>query len=285
MGVLLAVVKELWTFATTELFLSSPKVIPNVKYLPVPVKLEHVSSDLVDTRLVERTVPKSPASTQGLLASSTQIGNLIWCIAVEKAYVHHEPVVAFDNVIMTIAYGTTVTIGKRSGRFVQVPFPGVNGWIQADTIKPLEQVLPQLQRGKMYDVYNVETEKLRLCIGDSFSGTISCSLLSSVEYVTYRLWQHGLVLPWLATYGRVPGTWQRKLRGVRGVRIDVMPHTGSVMEYILDDVGYVAYVETVAPDLRIKVTGIGLTNEGQFTEQVFERDVWRELRPVFIVSV
>ena len=107
-------------------------------------------------------------------------------------------------------------------------------------------------------------------------------MLQGVEYVTYRVMQAGRAVPWGESWGRIAGTWQRKLRGVRGVRIDVSPRTGSIMEYIIDDVGYIAYVERVSPDLKITITGVGLTHEGQYTEQVMDHTIWRELRPVFI---
>jgi hypothetical protein len=203
-------------------------------------------------------------------------------IAVTEAFVYREPVAAFDAVLVRLPYATRVQVAKRSGRFVQVAAGVTMGWVDADSVASGAEVLPQLKRGVVYDAASTEAVRLRTCIADSFNGRESGSMLTGVEYVTYRLWQQARVIPWPVSYGRVAGTWQRKLRGVRGVHIDVMPRTGAIMEYILDEVGYLAYVEAVSPDLRIRVTGIGLTHEGQYTEQVFEHGHWRELHPVFI---
>jgi surface antigen len=115
-----------------------------------------------------------------------------------------------------------------------------------------------------------------------FLGAATQLPLSGVEYVTYRLYQAGRKIVWPEHWGRVAGSWQRKLRGVKGVRMDVLPHTGAVMEYIIDDVGFVAFVEAVSPANRITISGIGLVHEGQYTEERLEHATWRELRPVFI---
>jgi hypothetical protein len=279
MEVLLAVMKELWTFTVTELFGAAKRVTQPKTLLPRTGQILQIAMPQAATFLPAQT----PSSPIPLPSQQTALSAASLRIVIPTACVRKEPVVAFDNVMSTLSYGTSVHVDKRSGRFVQISSGAVSGWIETDALKTQTEVLPQFQLGKLYDAYNPETIKLRLCINDGFGGLLCDSLLTGVEYVTYRLWQQSRVLPWQATYGRVPGTWQRKLRGVRGVRIDIMPHTGSIMEYILDDVGYVAYVDTVSPDLRIKVTGISLTNEGQFTEQVLDHAIWREFHPVFIV--
>jgi hypothetical protein len=195
---------------------------------------------------------------------------------------HHDPTMAFDNVLATLPYATVVTEVRRSGRFVLVETPVGIGWVLTDAVLEEIHVLPQFKLGYTYDAEQSEVRKLRSSIGDCFSGQLAGVALMGVEYVTYKLKQAGRTIAWPQTYNRLAGTWQRKLRGVRGIHIDVLPHTGSVMEYIIDEVGYVAYVEKVAPDLKITVSGIGLTHESQYTEQVLLHNVWRELRPVFI---
>ncbi len=279
MQVLLAVVADLYHFFR-DFFLNRKEVVVTPVTLPLPGPTEqrllsplHPATMVVPAAAPE---PEAPAATP----SWSRTGGLL--VATASASLHHDPTEAFDNVVAHLPYATGVSEVRRSGRWLLVEASGQTGWVLADAVAPEHEVMPQFTRGHVYDASHGETAKLRACIQDSFQGARAGVPLSGVEYVTYRLLRAGRVLPWPQTYNRLAGTWQRKLRGVRGVHIDVLPHTGSVMEYIIDDVGYVGYVERVAPDLKIVVTGIGLTNESQYTEQTLDHSLWRELRPVFI---
>ncbi len=280
MQVLLAVIADLYHFIRS--FIASPYVHTETEVvldLPAPVGKQllsplHPATVVLPAPVAETaTVARARVSWSGSERSLT---------AVLHAALHRDPTEAFDNVLVTLPYATAVTEVRRNGRWVLVEALSHTGWVLADTVLPEAQVLPQCKIGYTYGAEHSESRKLRNYIADSFSGDRSGAPLMGVEYVTYKLKRAGRTIAWPESFNRLPGTWQRKLRGVRGIHIDVMPHTGSVMEYIIDDVGYVAYVEKVAPDLKISVSGIGLTNESQYTEQVLPHSVWRELRPVFI---
>lgn len=280
MQVLLAVIVDLYHFLLGLFVRKQPEVIA-----PAPLTLPLVN----EPRLLS---PLHPATTvlptpQAELVDAPQTAvpfqrSGVTVIALNATTLHHDPTEAFDNVVATLSYATPVSEIRRSGRWLYVETHGKTGWVLADAVADEKDVLPQFSLGHAYEATHGETIKLRTYIGDQFQGARAGVPLTGVEYVTYRLLRAGREIIWPQAYNRLPGTWQRKLRGLRGVHIDVMPHTGSVMEYIIDDVGYVAYVERVAPDLKIVVTGIGLTNESQYTEQTMDHGVWRELRPVFI---
>jgi hypothetical protein len=280
MQVLLAVIADLYQFIRS--FVASPQkpVEPEARLdLPAPAGKQLLSP--LHPATVVLPAPSLDTATVTPVRTSWS-GESTSRIAALEVPLHREPTEAFDNVLTKLPYGTVVTEVRRSGRWVLIEAASRTGWVLADVVLPEAEVLPQFKLGYAYDAPHGEVQKLRNSIADGFNGIGSCSPLMGVEYVTYKLKCGGRTIVWPETYNRLPGTWQRKLRGVRGIRIDVMPHTGSVMEYIIDDVGYVAYVEKVAPDLKITVSGIGLTNESQYTEQVLPHNVWRELRPVFI---
>lgn len=201
------------------------------------------------------------------------------------AKLYADPVVAFDSVITTVPYGSTVSPLTYRGRWVQVQLGGLTGWLLRDDIDLSEAVLPAFQVGTTYDASNETTKRLRACIADDFAGALTQTLLTAEEYVTYALWRSGFSLPWPKRFGRVAGSWQHKLRGVAGIHIGVTPKTGAIMEYIIDDIGYLAYVDAVAPDLTIRCSGIGLLRTATYTEERWLQSDWRERRPVFITVV
>lgn len=277
MRVLLAVIHDLYTFACS--FLQRSVTVPKT------VEAHTVPALAARPALTQLAAPDAlpVLPVAGVLpthASPQTVSQLV--VAVGRAFLHRDPTEAFDNVEAELPYATAVVEVRRSGRWVLVEVRGQTGWVLSDQLAYEADILPQFRLGHIYDAQSPETEKLRAYIGDSFHGGKALLPLCDVEYVTYRLKRAGRSVPWPQSYNRIAGTWQRKLRGCRGVRIEVMPHTGAVMEYIIDDVGYVGYVEKVSPDLKITVSGVGLTHESQYTEQVLTHSLWRELRPVFI---
>ncbi len=284
MRVLWAALMDLWHFVVgasprhTAVLMQS--AIPVVELLP-PVNVSKVAlparpaaAQIVAPEVLPQLAPPLPVISVGTAQQPRA--------AETTVRVHTDPVDAFDNVLTSVPYGTPLTVHERRGRWSRVSAGSGNGWVLTDAIGDTTSVLPSFRVGHRYEAESSEARMLRACIADTFNASAGHSMLTGVEYVTYRLWLQGRQIPWPQAHSRVAGTWQRKLRGVRGVHIDILPHTGAVMEYIIDDVGYVAYVEKVAPDLKITVSGIGLTYEGQYTEQVWRHEAWREFHPVFI---
>jgi surface antigen len=73
------------------------------------------------------------------------------------------------------------------------------------------------------------------------------------------------------------------LRGTPGIHIGIMPKTGSIMEYMLqNDIGHLAYVEAVFPDERITLSEVNNPDHGIYNERTLTKEEWQALNPVFI---
>lgn len=248
--------------------------VPVLTLAPKPV-VSLLSESPRPALLSEASVPTAVPAPAGGAASRY--------VVAYATPLYADPTIAFDNVLRHLPCGTAVTEGLRSGRFVAVSLEdGSAGFVLEEALLPAHAVLPALTRGHRYLADAPQTVAIRQYLADPFGAGRAGLPLTPEEYVTYRLSQSGCVLPWPVSHGRIAGTWARKLRGVAGVHIGVEPRTGAVMEYIIDDVGFLAYLERVSPDLTITVVGIGLTFEAQFTEQVLKERDWRELRPLFL---
>lgn len=196
-------------------------------------------------------------------------------------YTH--PTVIFDGAQKRLLYGDRVAVHRYEGRFASVTAGADSGWVLKDVLfREVDDVLPRLVVGAIYDCDHRETMKLRKAIGDEFLGAAVHAPLTSVEYVTYRLMRAGKRFPWGTIRPRTPGSWQRLLKGAAGVHSGVSPKTGSVMEYHGSEADVLAYVDAVAPDETIRISMISDDDNARYLEQELTKDSWRELRPVFI---
>lgn len=201
-------------------------------------------------------------------------------------YLYTDPAITFDTAYSLLPYGQKVQIHKLGDRWVQVRVGVQEGWVLQEALTAnAEDVLPQLHPLVAYGADNVQTIKLRAYINDQFGCARAELALTDAEYVQYRVLRSGRTIPWSDQRPRMPGTWQRKLKGRTGVHMGINPKTGAVMEYIVDDVGYLAYVDSVFPDGGIKISGVGLHEESVYTQEELPHEQWRELRPVFIEIV
>jgi hypothetical protein len=218
-----------------------------------------------------------------LQSPASPVNGTLYFIGLDKVDLHTDPVVAFDVVIKQLHYGDQVRLLKLGGRWAYIRVDDCEGWIFKDALREqAKDVFPFLEEGQLYEAEHEETIKLRQTIGDAFCGARASLLLTDAEYVTYKLHQRGLSLPWHSERPRTPGIWQKKLRGRPGVHIGIKPQPYSVMEYIIDDIGYVGFVEAVFPDESLKISAVGLLGEGVYGEALMHKDQWKELRPVFI---
>lgn len=277
MRIVLAVIDDLFQFARTMVFGIDNRFVAHEQTVS---ELPLLQPSLLPS-YKEKTQLAAPVSIEGQETFSSP-GSLYF-IGVEKAYLHTDPVVAFDVVMGSLSYGDQVRMLKIGGRWAYIKADEKEGWIFKDALREqAKDVFPLFEDGKLYDAANEETKKLRLCIHDMFWGDKSSLLLTDAEYVAYKLQRKQRTLPWTEERPRTPGTWQKKLRGRPGVHIGVTPKTDSVMEYVVEDIGYVAYVEAVFPDDSIKLSAVGLLEEGVWSETTLAKEQWRELRPVFI---
>ncbi len=287
MQVVKAVVLDLMDFALESLLgvvrrllpaHTAPLALPDVRDVS-QLKLRG-AAPITDTQTSSKALTATPSRPHtpaaGLLAEHRYVGET-------AVQLHLHPTITFDGVLMTVPYGAEVTVHRFEGRFALISYETDTGWVLKDALYPaIEMVQPQLVAGMTYDYDNQETEKLRQCISDEFSGAAAQVSLSSAEHVTYRLQRAHRTVPWGHTRPRLPGVWQQLLRGVRGVHVSIGPKTGSVMEYQYEQAGQLAYVEAVAPDETIRIAYISDHDDARYVEAELSKESWRELRPVFI---
>ena len=279
MQVMKAVVLDLAQFALAAVSRKVRRLLPaRQKRLALP-GVTHESPALLAPISVPLTVVELHASTRPLHEQRHFVG-------VGDAVLYIHPTVTFDSAITSVPYGAEVLVHRFENRFASVTYGEYAGWMLKDTLHTeIDAVLPRFVVGLTYHYEDENTEKVRNYIHDAFSGGAAHAPLASVEYVTYRLLRVGHSIPWGATRPRVAGSWQRLLKGVRGVYSGIVPKTGSIMEYETEGVGVVAYVEAVAPDETIRISMILDDDNARYLEQELTKESWRELRPVFISIV
>jgi len=278
MNVWLAVIDDLWKFVYTSLF----GVIKNTDTDKIP-----------KTLALQNTLANN--QEQGLLFSGdeirlkpTSISNFVngekYFIGSTEVYLYSDPVITFDSVICPLSYGQTVILEKLGGRWAEVKTDDYNGWVLKDVlVRNQSDIQPQFVNGNDYTAHNVETIKLRALIADEFSGARAGLSLTSAEYVFYRLLQNNKFIKWQQNSSRIPGTWQQKLRGQSNIHISISPQPLAVMEYIVDDIGQLAFIESVFDDYRITISEVGWPKEGIYRKTILTQNEYRELQSIFIM--
>jgi len=243
-------------------------------------KIQNTSALVSVPQSVPSTIPKVTDTTEAFRTGEQ------YFIGVIGTYFYHDPVLAFDNALKRLEYGMQVRLVSLQGRWAQVRLAGVVGWVFKDAlVLQSDDVYPKFTSDISYDAQNPETVKLRACIDDLFGGARGEHDLSAAEFVQYQLQQKKRFIDWGDIRMRIPGTWQRKLRGKTGVHMSITPKTESVMEYVVDDIGHLAFVEAVFPDGSIKIAQIGKMDDISYTEETIQPEQWKELQPVFIMVV
>lgn len=281
MRILLAVVDDLFQFARTALFGALLVRSQNAENRPLFVQDPSLQLPLPTFQSISDVLTRSKQKADAL---SFVQGGEQYFIGEEEALLYVDPVVSFDTVIRKLPYGELVFVQKLGGRWACIKASEDEGWILKDLLREqATDVFPTFQERTVYDAGNPETKKLRLYIKDQFNAGDAGMALTDAEYVTYKLAKRGQnPIPWKNERPRTQGTWQKKLRGLNGIHIGILPKTDSVMEYVIDDQGHLCYVEAVFPDDSIQLSSIGLYAEGEFVKTMLQKEEWRELRPVFI---
>ena len=190
----------------------------------------------------------------------------------------------FDGVIKSLPYGATLEILDEKRAWAQVKYQKLTGWVTRDAITTrVAQARPYFVIKEYCGPDSENTKRLRAMIADVFSGGEAGLPLHSEEYIYYKLFSRGIVLPDVEDRPRVAGSWQKLFKGVSGTHISVRPKTGSIMEYVTEeDEGHVAYVEAVFPDESISLSEVGIPTNGYYNERMLSKEVWQELKPVFL---
>ncbi len=273
MQVIKAVVLDLTTFAIDAIKSAAHNLLPaRQEPLALPDGRTNVADPVQEPVSVVRNLEEAIAPA----------GSYYFAGEGERTLYMH-PTVTFDGAVKVVPYGEKVLVHSLEGRFASVTIGSRSGWMLKDVLySESDRVLPQFVVGSTYGSDSTETKKLRFAINDEFLGGAVRAPLSASEYVTYRLWKAGKQLPWGETRPRLPGSWQRLLKGAAGIYSGVSPKTGSVMEYLDDEVAALAFVDAVAPDETIRISMIAEDDDSRYLEQELSKDSWRELRPVFI---
>jgi len=279
MQVLIAVIDDLYKFVCRGFSGAVPYAPKQEKMLDsYQEKLQQIQSPSLVPTSPPEVAMSTVLPTEGILRIGDQ-----YFIGVIGTYFYKDPVLAFDSALKRLAYSASVRLVSVQGRWAQVRIAGVVGWVFKDSlVVQINAVYPSFVPGVQYDAEHPDTVKLRACIDDEFGGARGEHSLSPAEYVHYRLKQKKRSIDWGEVRMRIPGTWQRKLKGSLGIHISITPTTESIMEYIVDDIGHLAFVEAVFPDGSMNITEIGKFDDNSYTEGILQPEQWRELRPVFI---
>lgn len=277
MNVLVAVIDDLWRFAYQSLF-GSVLVTELTKEREVQVSISLIAKK---TELENSLFSNKEIASQ-ISVDEYRVGDQYFIGEVDT-HLYSDPVIAFDTAVKDLPYGQSVLLKKIGGRWAEVETASSTGWVLKDSLAlRREDVLPSLVEDVVYDAHHAETIKLRAAIGDEFGGARADLPLSAAEFVTYKLQQHKLKINWNTDSPRVAGSWQFKLKGVNGIHMTVIPKTHTIMEYSLEDIGYLAFVEAVFPDSSVKITQVGFPEDGYYREVILTQEEYREFRPVFI---
>ena len=189
----------------------------------------------------------------------------------------------FDSVTEIIPYGAAVTVVGYRGRYASV-LRHHTGFVLKDHLQSAKTaVLPQFVAGVAYSATHPVTVMTRNIVHDEFGAGALALPLQAGEYVLERLLVDNRRITWGQERPRVPGTWQNLLKGTAGIHISITPKTDSIMEWNTESgEGRLAYVESVAPNVNIQVSLVGLAEAGVYETMEFTSEQWRELRPVFI---
>ncbi len=281
MEVLLAVIDDLWRFARYEMFgfrtvNGFDRELENQTLLPLPAETK-IKQEVKTGDLLNELTWQTTANTDDLRAGDQ------YYVADIETYLYTDPVIAFGTSVKQLPYGQPVILKKVGGRWAQVETAKETGWVLKDVLALRKtDVYPSFVIDEVYDARHSETVKLRGYINDEFCGARADLPLSGAEFVTYKLRSLHIEIPWPKKSARVPGVWQVKLRGLKGVYMNVLPKTHSIMEYTIDEVGYLAFVEAVFPDRSIKISEVGFPEDGYYREAIMTQEEYRELKPVFI---
>jgi hypothetical protein len=248
----------------------------------------HTNTKDIDeiTISVSKTI-EEVSSTQKVQKQSPIHGGVVMYAGNKSTPLYVNPTVAFDSVIGYIPFGSLVMAGTPQGRFCPIMWGEKHGWVlRDDLVDRAVHVYPIFVVGEKNDFDAPNTLHVRTIIGDPFGLGRSEFSLQAGEYILYRLWRLEKKIIWPDIRPRVSGNWHTILKGCSGIYMHITPKTGFLMEYMHteDDIGCLAYVDAVFSNEMIRISEIQ-DESGIYNERVLSKDVWKELRPIFIEIV
>lgn len=282
MKVFLAVLVDLWDFVK-ELLLPKKNIYPQSFVAPLLLNPQPqvVALQKPETLLrPQHNFVKSVESISPSMLSALPVGY----VAVAKTGVMMKPLWAFDTQLNEYGYGEKVSVLGYEGRFVHILYKSESAWILKDAITMNRaDIYPTFVSNNIYLAADSETKKLRQVIrGEFFSAELYLPL-QSVEFVSYKLKEQNIEIPWGEVRPRPAGQWHDLLKGHLGVKIGIFPKTGSILEgKLADGTGFLGYVTAVYPGDDISLQSIGKSVEGKYLEEKLSKEEWQALQAVFI---
>ncbi len=280
MRVLKAVLADLYVFARDSITAQAQYLLSGRKSytaLQSPVAPLYISSPSPRETEVSVSVEKTDFPSDEALAGVTHF------TSERKTPLSIHQTLSFDSIMCLLPYGTTVTVYAFVGRWARVSYQGIVGWVLKDSLKEkIQDILPEFKAEYQYTADFSETKKLRNAIDDAFFGDACGAPLSSAEFVTYLLSDRGVDIKWGMERPRIPGSWQRFLRGAPNVHMGVIPKAGAIMESEDENGWRLSFVDAVFPDERIRIRSVSEGETPQYFEQIQTKEEWREARPIFI---
>ena len=273
---IIAVIQDLWDFlwqverpAHTEEVIISPKQPLELSEAKIPQLL------VAPEKPVFLNPPQK--NVDGLYGETAYVLPI-------SAKAFHRPVWTFDGVVKSFPYAAAVTVLGYEGRFARIQNEEGTLFILKDELTShKEEIFAEFHTGEIYSSNHPDTKKVRRLIKDEFFTTELCMPLLGAEFVTYRLLMAGRSIGWKNLRPRLAGQWQNLLKGQMGIQIGIMPKTGAIFEYTKPDgSGFLGYTKAVHIDESIVIEGFGRMIEGEYREEALAKEVWHELRPVWI---
>lgn len=284
------VVTDLWQFIASELrgiFSRDSTAVSEGEVESSAARLTLVSdTDTTPTPTIP--IPAPLATPADSTPEETAVEyNSAYYVAYPETPCHLRPALVQDTIIGLLAYGEKVQVISRREDWVHIKTDELEGWVERFAITPHpDDVFPTFTTGERYDAEHPETIKLRTYIDDEFNSRLLRLPALNSEYVWYRLLRVGRAFAWPIVRPRSPGRWAEILRTESSVVRSSVPLTGSVMEYTDSTaVGHLYYVESVAPDESVSVTGMAADASGEYTKHTFTPEEWKATQCTFLCKV
>lgn len=278
---LIAVLKDLWDFlwqrgetvSTTDSV--THKMVDGEAVSQIAAAVEVQA--LLDAPVQPTFLPAPALKVEGLYGESAYV-------QVREAKAFHRAVWTFDGVVKVLPYAALVTILGFEGRFARIAHEEGSLFVLKDELTlHQEDIFAEFHNGEIYSANHPDTKKVRELLRDEFFTIELCMPLLAVEFVMYRLLLAGRRIIWSSTRPRQAGQWQNLLKGKLGIQIGVLPKAGALIEYTKPDgTGFIGFTKAVHVNDAIVIEGVGRMIEGEYREELLPKEVWHELRPVFI---
>ncbi|MEX0917119.1 MAG: CHAP domain-containing protein [Candidatus Paceibacterota bacterium] len=199
-----------------------------------------------------------------------------YCRAAPLLNVRSSPYVSADTKIGWLAYGESVFVLREREGWKEIVYGGANAWVSAEYLTPDEkEVFPVFVLGERNLHRSPSATKIRSYLNDEFGGEAGGLDLQSTEYVAYRVKRLGSDIIWPSERPRNGGLWADIFRRHDLYEELEVPQKHAVMCFrgglgsrAINDIGHVAFIESVFPDGSVRISEANWPREGIYNERV-----------------